>query len=403
MQSRHLGSAFGQQIANCTTGKGRKILLQRPQPLKPLRGHPSDPTARKNDEVAVLEKKLGYQSSVKGLSQEAITHASEQKLGARYCYQRLEFLGDSVLDVLMAQHLYHRRTTIDPGQLTDLQSPAVCNENFIGAAVRKNLHRHLQHCSGLLLSHITEYEKLCTAEALNTTILLEDPKVLGDMVESIAGAINMDNNLDLNKLEDGLLVGSRYNRSSKAVKQKEARQLSKELQGCHSLSKRRKLDSDHIDEIYSEGMEIEPCSQLTDVHSSEPISRIESSSAESRTSPAPTNFGSNQVYSHNIASPICLLWLRSARGKEKLGFLSLSCVRTPIEFGEGSEKRMDFNSYAWELSLQTPNFGTISSYDSAVVALYKLQRQGKTYNWVLLRGEHWLGWSGWTLARWPTQ
>ncbi|RXH98069.1 hypothetical protein DVH24_010394 [Malus domestica] len=130
------------------------------------------------------------------------------------------------------------------------------------------------------------------------------------------------------QLEDGLLVGSRYNRSSKAAKQQEARQLSKELQGCRSLSKRRKLDSDHIDELSSEVMQIEPCSQLTDVvHSSEPISRIESSSAESRTSPAPTNFDSNQVYSHNTASPICLLWLRSARGKEKLGFLSLSRVR----------------------------------------------------------------------------
>ncbi|KAM1346197.1 hypothetical protein PS2_035247 [Malus domestica] len=161
------------------------------------------------------------------------------------------------------------------------------------------------------------------------------------------------------QLEDGLLVGSRYNRSSKAAKQQEARQLSKELQGCRSLSKRRKLDSDHIDELSSEVMQIEPCSQLTDVvHSSEPISRIESSSAESRTSPAPTNFDSNQVYSHNTASPICLVTIASIstrKGEARISLFELCKVmqwpmptfkitkqksRTPIEFGEGSEKRM---------------------------------------------------------------
>lgn len=41
----------------------------------------------KNDQIAALESKLGYKFSVKGLLQEAITHASQQKLGASYCYQ----------------------------------------------------------------------------------------------------------------------------------------------------------------------------------------------------------------------------------------------------------------------------------------------------------------------------
>lgn len=80
-----------------------------------------------------------------------------------------------MLDVLITQHLYHTHTTIDPGQLTDLRSAAVSNENFAQAAVRRNLHPHLQHCSGLLLSHITEYEKLFT-KALNNASLLEEIK-----------------------------------------------------------------------------------------------------------------------------------------------------------------------------------------------------------------------------------
>lgn len=73
--------------------------------------------------------------------------------------QRLEFLGDSVLDLLITQYLYEMYPDIDPGELTDLRSASVSNENFAQAAVRHNLFPHLQHCSGLLLSQITEYVK----------------------------------------------------------------------------------------------------------------------------------------------------------------------------------------------------------------------------------------------------
>lgn len=41
----------------------------------------------KDNGVATLESKLGYEFSVKGLLQEAITHASQQELGVGYCYQ----------------------------------------------------------------------------------------------------------------------------------------------------------------------------------------------------------------------------------------------------------------------------------------------------------------------------
>lgn len=86
-----------------------------------------------------------------------------------------------MLDLLITQHLYHSHTDIDPGVLTDLRSAAVSNENFAQAAIRQNLHPHLQHCSGLLRSHITEYEKLLT-EADSTTSSMDDIK--GPKVDS---------------------------------------------------------------------------------------------------------------------------------------------------------------------------------------------------------------------------
>ncbi|XVF35247.1 hypothetical protein REPUB_Repub18cG0129200 [Reevesia pubescens] len=84
-----------------------------------------------NNEIHIIESKIGYNFSVKFFLQEALTHASVPEF---YCYQRLEFLGDSVLDLLITQYLYHNHTDIDPGELTDLRSASVNNESFAQVA-----------------------------------------------------------------------------------------------------------------------------------------------------------------------------------------------------------------------------------------------------------------------------
>lgn len=155
------------------------------------------------DEIEILESKLDYIFTVRGLLLEAITHASQQELGACYCYQRLEFLGDSVLDLLITWHLFKCHKNIDPGELTDLRSASVNNDNFAQVAVRHKLHQHLQHGSGLLLEQITEYVKIHENPSqdkylVSSTGSLKGPKVLGDIVESIAGAILIDAKLNLN-------------------------------------------------------------------------------------------------------------------------------------------------------------------------------------------------------------
>uniref|UniRef100_A0A804L163 Dicer-like 3 n=1 Tax=Musa acuminata subsp. malaccensis TaxID=214687 RepID=A0A804L163_MUSAM len=156
-------------------------------------------------EIETLESKIGYKFTVKGLLLESITHASQQELGVFFCYQRLEFLGDSVLDLLITWHLFQRHKDIDPGELTDLRSASVNNENFAQVAVRHKLQQHLQHNSGLLLEQITEFVKRLEDSDENKYMLLSNgsskvPKVLGDMVESIAGAILIDTKLDLDKV-----------------------------------------------------------------------------------------------------------------------------------------------------------------------------------------------------------
>ncbi|XP_062207830.1 endoribonuclease Dicer homolog 3a isoform X2 [Phragmites australis] len=156
----------------------------------------------KVDVVELLEAKLGYAFSVKGLLIEALTHPSQQESGATYCYQRLEFLGDAVLDILLTRHLFLSHRDTDEGELTDLRSASVNNENFAQVAVKHKFHHFLQHSSGVLLDQIAEYVNTLEGSSKDKTSLLFDgllrgPKVLGDIVESIAGAILIDTKLDL--------------------------------------------------------------------------------------------------------------------------------------------------------------------------------------------------------------
>ncbi|KAH0969724.1 hypothetical protein GBA52_028320 [Prunus armeniaca] len=137
----------------------------------------------KNDQIAALESKLDYKFSVKGLLQEAITHGI-------LCWTCLS----QGISIIATQILIRAK-------LTDLRSASVNNENFAQVAVRQNLQQHLQHCSGLLLSQITEYVKSLSEPDNGTTLQgTKGPKALGDMVESIAGAILIDSKLDLDEV-----------------------------------------------------------------------------------------------------------------------------------------------------------------------------------------------------------
>ncbi|GKE94940.1 Dicer-like protein, partial [Tanacetum coccineum] len=91
-----------------------------------------------------LEAALNIKFRDKGLLVEAITHASRPSSGVS-CYQRLEFVGDAVLDHLITKHLFFTYTDLPPGRLTDLRAAAVNNENFARVAVKHNLHVHLRH------------------------------------------------------------------------------------------------------------------------------------------------------------------------------------------------------------------------------------------------------------------
>lgn len=85
------------------------------------------------------EDEIQYHFQDKKLLELALTHSSYTNENARHCNnQRLEFLGDSVLSLLVAELLYKRFPEKDEGELTKLRSSLVCDRSL--AAFGKQIH-----------------------------------------------------------------------------------------------------------------------------------------------------------------------------------------------------------------------------------------------------------------------
>lgn len=89
------------------------------------------------EQLSNLEKTLGYRFTDLRLLQKALVHSSyafEQSQGGKD-NEKLEFLGDAVLDLVIGHILYHRYTTLREGELTRLRSSLV-NEHHLAKMAR---------------------------------------------------------------------------------------------------------------------------------------------------------------------------------------------------------------------------------------------------------------------------
>ncbi|KAH0970234.1 hypothetical protein GBA52_022390 [Prunus armeniaca] len=157
-------------------------------------------------DIAALENSLGYQFVHKGLLLQAFVHPSYNKHGGG-CYQRLEFLGDAVLDYLITSYLYSVYPKLKPGQLTDLRSVSVNNKAFANVAVDRSFHKFLICDSSSLSEAIKVYVDFIDTPASERGLLdgPKCPKSLGDLVESCLGAILLDTGFNLNRVWEIML------------------------------------------------------------------------------------------------------------------------------------------------------------------------------------------------------
>lgn len=109
-----------------------------------------------------FEDILGYKFRDRSYLLQAMTHASYTPNRLTDCYQRLEFLGDAVLDYLITRHLYEDPRQHSPGALTDLRSALVNNTIFASLAVRHGFHKYFRHLSPGLNEVIDRFVRIQT-------------------------------------------------------------------------------------------------------------------------------------------------------------------------------------------------------------------------------------------------
>lgn len=132
--------------------------------------------------MKTLESKLGYQFQNPKLLDHALTHSSyanEHHLGSISSNERLEFLGDSVLGMIVADHLYRTFPDLPEGDLTRIRANLVCEGSLVLVAKEWDLGRYLKLGKG---------ENACGGRSR--------PSILADAVEAVLAAVFLDGGLE---------------------------------------------------------------------------------------------------------------------------------------------------------------------------------------------------------------
>ena len=125
-----------------------------------------------------LEEKIGYHFQNLGLLETALTHSSyvnEHPREHPECYERLEFLGDSILGMVTAELLYRWEPALPEGKMTRIRAELVCEESLYRVAKELGFGQWMRLGKGEEKSRGRER-----------------PSILADMVEAVIAAIYLD-------------------------------------------------------------------------------------------------------------------------------------------------------------------------------------------------------------------
>jgi ribonuclease-3 len=127
------------------------------------------------DDLEVLEERIGYQFKERSWLTRAVTHRSALALKERTDYERLEFLGDAVLDLTIAHMLSDRYPEAKEGELSKMRAALVNTQAL--ADVAKALE-------------MSPFIRVGRSEA--ATGGQERPSIMADVMEAVIGAIYRD-------------------------------------------------------------------------------------------------------------------------------------------------------------------------------------------------------------------
>ena len=132
--------------------------------------------------LELLEERIGYRFQNIALLKQAVTHSSytnEQKINKLADYERLEFLGDAVLELVSSEFLFREHDKFQEGELTKMRASMVCEPSLAFCA------KDLELGEFLLLGKGEE----------NTGGRKRD-SITSDAMEAVIGAIYLDGGMD---------------------------------------------------------------------------------------------------------------------------------------------------------------------------------------------------------------
>lgn len=167
-------------------------------------------------EYKQLEQTIGHSFQNHALLELALTHPSYALAHKCQDNQRLEFLGDAVLEICVSRVIYHRFPKLREGQLTRKRAALVCEANLARAARRMGIGGFLKLDKG---------EELVGGR--------ENPSILADTMEAIIAAVYLDAGMDaaaalVDLAMDGYKTPEKGDRDAKSALQEYLQALGEE-------------------------------------------------------------------------------------------------------------------------------------------------------------------------------
>lgn len=150
-------------------------------------------------ELEKLEQEIGYRFKNKELLKTALTHTSYAFENNVESNEKLEFLGDSILEFLSSKYLFCRYQKLREGEMTKVRATVVCEESLYKIALKHNF---------------SDFLYLGKSEKANQANLSK--AILADSVEAVIAAMYLDSNLEvvekfvITNLEEPIKAASKH-------------------------------------------------------------------------------------------------------------------------------------------------------------------------------------------------
>jgi ribonuclease-3 len=150
-----------------------------------------------------VQRKIGYTFKNLNLLETALTHSSYANECKKESNERLEFLGDSVLSIIISDYIFRRLQNTDEGHLSKYRATLVCEHSLNEIAKKISLNKFIKLGKG---------EEMTGGR--------ERPSIISDAFEAVLGAIYLDGGMEkarewvINLMRDSInsvLMGYGYN------------------------------------------------------------------------------------------------------------------------------------------------------------------------------------------------